>query len=76
MEVKQRLAILHVIRHGRTLDGAFECPHGQDAPEEDGQGEEAEDGADGDEDGAGREFGFLHIGRVGCGRDLCRGDGV
>lgn len=39
----------------------------QASPEEHAQGEEAHDGANDDEDGAGRERGCLHEGRIGGG---------
>ena len=68
-----RLAVYAAVAVGVTgggpLHGAMQRPGDEAPPCEDGEGEEADDGAHADEDRAGREGRFLHEGRQGGGRD-------
>ena len=71
--VQQRLGVGEVLRQRGALDAAVERPGHQSAPCEDRGAHEAQRGAHADEDGAVREVGFLHEGRVGGVRYAYRG---
>lgn len=61
-------------RHGGATDAAVQAPRHEPAPGEDTHAEEAEDGADGDEDGAFGQRGLLHKRGGGGVRDDLGGD--
>jgi len=67
------VCVLAALCHGGAADGTVQRPGDNAAPRQDGEGYESERGANADEDGAFREVGFLHEGRIGGGGHSGRG---